>query len=416
MSQLLKKKVKYLVIAAIVVATSVVVLYNFYLIKLNVIRRVPADVSYCISFDNSKLAKEIIFLDNIKRDTLIKTGKKGFFAEAEKIIALTKINPLGKIALFGSKKSYSIAWSGISKKLLFSYLKSKKLKIEHGSNYDYVKINNKYFLCFDYPVFLMSNALPDDKKGFFSDNSKKILPDELYCQTNRNSCIYGFIKPDTLAFDLFKILPLKEKAYLSVNIGENETKIAFTQENIKLSDDYFLPETNAQCMLLLSSPWNYGFFNSMNIVPKKIKTYFGNIFSKEIEQLNFEVLDTITSTEQYITYDMDNEFKLTQKVNYKLKTYPGLYLELFKTHSDTANLKHNTEFFNLELRETKSSYILKSGDKTFKKLPPFYFYANIELLQYDPFWKEYCISAIKKITVLNSSKNKGSELKISITY
>ena len=412
----MKKKVKYLLILTISVVTGGILLFNFYLIKLNVIRRVPSDVSYCISFDNSKLSKEIIFLDNIQRDTLIKTGKKGFFAEAQKIISITKINPLSKIVLFGSKKNFSIAWNGISKKSLFSYIKSQNLNIKHSKNYDYVKIYNKYFLCFDYPVFLMSNTLPDEKKGFFSNNIKKILPDELYCETNRNSSIYGFVKPDTMAFELLKILPIKEKAYLSVNIDENETQIVFTQKNIKLSDSYFLPETNAQCLMVLSSPWNYSFFNSINIVPHKIKTYFGKIFSKEIEQLNFEVLDTLTTTEQYITYDMDREFKLTQKVNYKLKTYPGLYLELFKTHTDTANLKHNTEFFNLELLETKSSYILKSGEKTFKNLPPFYFYANIELLQYDPFWKDYCISAIKKIKVLNSPKNKGSELKISITY
>lgn len=412
----MKKKIIYIIFGLFVLAIVGYFIYKFYISKIDVLSHVPKDVSFCITINNKKISEEITYLDLLKRDTLVKTAKSGIIVQTQKIIDVSGFNPLGNFVIFGKNNYYSIAWIGITKKTFFNYLKKKNQKIIKSKNYEYTILKNNYFLCFDWPLILLSNKMPDVQNGFFSNNSDKLSTEELKDETNKKSTIYGFIKPDSNLFTLLKILPIKEKAFLSINISEDETIISLIQKNYKPNGNNFIPELNKKCIMKLSCPWVFSNIDSFKILPSEIKNSFQNMLAKPVNHVNLEVLDTITSNEQVITYDMDAEFKLTQKINVRQKVYPGLYLELFKNKTDSVNAVIKSDFFKFNLYETPNSYILKSGEKTFKTLPYCYLYANVELLQYDPFWKSYCISTIKKIIITTTAHKKGSEIKTRITY
>lgn len=365
--------------------------------------------------NNRKIANELRLIEKIKKDTFVKRSTSNFTQTIEKIIEQTGVNPLGEIVLFGNYNSYYLAWAGISKKTFYKYLKNSKLIAKHTKNFEYVKLNNKLYLSYDWPLVVLSNKLPDLKKGFFSDKSPKISIKDLQIEENKNSTVWGFIKPDLYNSGLLKLIPIKEKTYISVIIDEQKTEFNLYQKNLKLQNQNFLPSINNKCLLVLSCPWDTLFIKSVNILPNEIVKPILKMISKPVNQLNFEVLDTITSTEQVITYDMDIEFKLTQKIYYKYKTYPGMYLELFKTQPDTQT-KISSEFFKQKLSENTKSYVLQSGNKTFEKLPDYYFYANIDLLRTDPFWKPFCSSHINKVEIFTSPYKNGSITKIKLHY
>lgn len=412
----LKKKLKYIVLFVLAAMVAGILIFRYYVKSLEIIKHIPADVSFCLTFDKKKLTVEIQYWDRIKRDTILKAAGNNLSDLADKIITSTGINPLGEIAVFGKKKSICIAWTGLSKKSFKKYLNSGKYKVEHRKNYDFVKINKSHFLCYDWPLLLLSNNLPDEKTGFYSNETKKLSILDLQSKENTNSTVFGFVNSGTSSPAFIKLLPVKEKAYISMNIGENETEIKLFQKNYMAPNTDFLPEISDSCLMVLSCPWDTAYLNSIEILPDDIIKPALKIISKPVNHINFEVLDTISSVEQIITYLLDDEFKLTQKIFYKYKTYPGLYAEFFKTREDTANISDEQEFFKQNFSENTKSYILQSGTKTFKKLPLYYFYANVELLKNDPFWKNYCISAINKILITSTPQNKGSIIKIKFYY
>ncbi|MFM9944981.1 MAG: hypothetical protein ACKVQB_07075, partial [Bacteroidia bacterium] len=190
----------------------------------------------------------------------------------------------------------------------------------------------------------------------------------------------------------------------------------FVQQKKSLKGKLGLPAKKPTNYALLSWPLDSQPVSKIRFVPAVVIENLNKIVKKPVSHLYAEVLDTISTYQEIIQYDLNDEFQLTQKIIDHYKTYPGLRLEFMKKVAEKANINRpnnlGLDIFKLTFYENASNYIVASENNlpllSQQSLPDYYIYANLDNLKTDPFWEPLIKTNFKTMQLHAESLGKGS--------
>lgn len=419
---------RYLKYGLIIIATLAVIGIIFYFLekpKVMVFKKVPADVSYCFTINKQHFFENISSVEGIKNDSILNVLNEKIPKEAVTVLNTAGINPFSDLVFFGKKKKMNFAWTGNNFSALLDTINLHKWPIVKLKGFERVKINDNLYLSIDWPVMLLTNYPTAEKEEFFSKSAPKIKKQTLYHSKTNQCVVYGFVIPDSNITKLLSWIPLKGKAYVGLNFENAKTEVYYVQPEVRLTGKLGYPKKNPTTYAFISWPLTVKEINENKQLPMAISSSLSHELIKPVKYFYGEVLDTVSYTEQIVSYDMDAEFKLTQKVVYMQKTFPGLYFEFEKLiPSQDSSLIFNEmgtdmglPIFKLFFKENAKSYIISSESGTKKNqvnsisyeiMPNYCVFANLELLKTDPFWKKYTNTNFKRMRFYANSLGKGS--------
>ena len=412
---------RYLKYGLVVLTVFAVIGVVFYLLKRpreSIIKKIPATVSYCFTVNKEEFFKESLSTESIKQDSLFTKFKSRIPAEVFKVLNGAGVNPIGEFAVFGKDSNINVAWIGNNRQAFKDTVEKYKWQMKKHEHYEEIKINNQLYVLYEWPVILLCNRLSIESTTFFEPKSKKLNKNDLLNAKTGSCLIYGFIIPGKILSERYSWLPLKGKAFVGLNKEDKKMEIIYVQPELKLEGKLGMPEKKSQGYACFSWPVSINTINSLNL-PDTITYHLNRILAKPVNQLYGQILDTISTSEKVITYDMDEEFRLTQKLYYSFKSYPGMWLQFVKSTPDNISIEPHAENLGLDklklqFTEWPDSYILASENKPVQKLPKYYLYADLDLLQTDPEWQYIIKTRLKKICLHAEPFEKGSMFVLTI--
>jgi hypothetical protein len=422
----LKKYIKY---GLIIIGAMAIVGLLFYILKKPnnfVLKNIPADVTYCFTINKKDALSEKSLSETFEKDTFFKNIKGRIAPEVFEIIRKIGFNPFGDMAIFGQNNhEINFAWVGNNKTELQTLIKQKKWVETKKSHYNLVKISNQLYLKYNWPIIELSNN--NTFNDFFNPKTKKLTKADIEHTKTKGNLIYGFIISDREFIIHYPFIPLYGKAYIGVQRLNNKINISFTQSRVvlkgKLGKPKLLPQSNA----LISWPLDSGHMPVIKQIPNIVSTHLNQLINRPVKHIYAELLDTISTYQEIIQYDMNDEFQLTQKVINHFTTFPGMRLQFIKTHADQHLSNHQTskstnlglDIFKLKYTNTSNSFIISSEDVLplpyTLNLPDYYLYANFDLLKSDPYWRFLSKSDIRSLQLHAENYEKGTVFILQIS-
>jgi len=393
----------------------------FYMLKKpkeSVLKKVPKGVGFCFTVSKEQLLKEGFSVNDFANDPLFKKLKSLIPQEAFQILNTVGINVLGEMSLFGTGESINLAWIGSNQESMIDTIEHYKWPTSKHLHYTQVKITNSLYLCYQWPVLVLCNTPDFQTKQFFDPEAKKLNRKEMIYVNTGNSLIYGFIIPEPDQIRRLMYIPLKGKAYVNVSKQDNQIQVDYMQPDLKLKGNLGVPTIQPTDYAFISWPLNVLNLNVLKL-PPPLRDSLNKSISKPVSHIYGRVLDTFSTTEKIITYDMDEEYRLTQKILDIYKSYPGLWLKFMKSPADkTTRLPRITnmglDILKLQFTELPDSYVIASEIKTYVPMPDYCVFANLELMQTDPFWQPITQTSLKKISFHAEPFEKGSKYVLSL--
>lgn len=423
----MKRYIKY---GLILIAAIAVIAIVFYILKKpseSVIKNIPADVNYCFTIDKKQFIIESFLAEDSKKDSLFKKIKSKIPVEAFVVYKTVGINSLGDLAVFGeTNDEINAAWIGENEKKLTELIKQKKWPEKRFKNFSQVKISEKLFINYKWPIVILSTKQVSESFEYFNPSLKKLNAKDLKNSKTDNCLIYGFVIPNRSLLINYPFLPLYGRAYFGIQKEDKKIEVFFIQPRMKLRGKLGIPQKTPQSMALLSWPIDSGSVPHIKQIPSVVLGGLNHLVTKPVSHLYAEVLDTVSTYQEIIQYDMDSEFQLTQKIINHYKTYPGLRLEFLKTAPDTSNFistpakptNLGLDILKLNQWENKNSYFIASENKlpeaSSQNIPDYYIYANLEMLKTDPFWESIIKTNFKSLQLHAEELGKGSVFVLSL--
>lgn len=377
---------------------SLIAMIFYFVLRQNesVLKNIPADISYCFTINKQEYLNQSSFLEDIERDSLFQKIKTKFPDEAFELFKEIGIKKSGDLAVYGeANDQINLAWIGESRKKLRAFLKRHRLTEKSLSNNQQVKISDKLFLNYNWPLLLLSNVNDSQKLEFFNYEAKKLNPKDLIHPRTKNCLFYGFVIPDRNLMLNYTFIPFNGKAFVGLKFNNSQIEVLYIQPKMKLKGKLGLPEKKPTSHALLSWPVDSQAGSKIRYIPKVILHNINKLITKEVTHLYAEALDTISTKEERTQLDFDAEFQGSLKVFDYYKTYPGLRLEFIKKIPDNANFTKPTnlglEIFKLQFTESKTAFNIES-EKILpgiaeQKIPDYYIYADFKTLNTDPYWE-----------------------------
>lgn len=386
---------------------------GFYLKKQkSVLKMVPAGMDYCITVNKEQVFKEILTGGEIRKDSLYTRIIQRVPAKLIAVITGSGISTLGDFAFFGKGQQINFCWVGDNKLAFEDTLKKLKLKVSHTNQYDRVILGKNQYLSYNWPVLLFSSDEKTTPELFFNNRKPKVKPGDLKHESTGDCILYGFIIPQSLQGDLLKYLPIKGKGYLGFKKSDKGLKVIYAQPEVVIKGKLGKPPRLKHTFAVCSWPVNYQQLSQIKQIPEPVASKLNTWLKVPVNHLYCEVLDTISSNQKIITYDMDAEFQLTQKVHYTYKTYPGIYLSFKKQTPDQNSFEQPTdlgfEILKLKFIESGNYYTIFSEPHQMLTLPDYYVYANFEMLKSDPFWKNLAQTNFNSMQLYAQPLKKGN--------
>ena len=382
-----------------------------------VIEKIPADINWCFTVDKKEFLKETVLSHDILKDSLFQKLKSKLPPIALKIYKAIELNPMGDIAAFGqTDDEINVAWIGKNEKDLTFIINQNKWPEKKYKHFTEVKILDDLYLEYKWPIVLLRNKPATDDFKFFSSKTKKLTGKQLLHAKTNGSIIYGFIKPNKKFINKYSILPLGQTIFIGLKKVDSKFTVFFVQPDIQLKGKLGTPTKIPSNFAVVSWPLNNEVVASIKPIPSVVSASLHQLLSKPFYHFYGEVLDTISTTEEYTQIDWDNEFRLTLKVREKYKAFPGLRLQFIKKMADNSNSSQATnlglDILKLQFAETSKYYCIASEDKqprpSEQNIPDYYVYANFDVLQTDPFWQPIIETSFKSLLLYAEPMDKGS--------
>lgn len=384
-------------------------------------------MDYCFTVNKQEILSAGSELEKLEKDSTYRLFKEGIIKDVKEILEITGINLLGDIAVFGNGDSVNFAWNGKSKSDFEAYTKKHSSGIVKHQNFSSLSLNKKIHLCYNWPELLLKNHSPSEDEPFFNKDIQKIDPHSLEHEQTQKCVVYGVINKEKWG-EANKVIPRKGKMFAGISFNENEIKIHLVQPEYSLKGIAGKPGKIMDANAVLNVPFSNQMLISSKWIPEKTVVEMSKICVKPVNQLYCELLDTFSFSERYVTYDMDEEFNLTQRIGYIYKNFPGLFIRIRKAEgsapdtSETKILKSVPDYLKLYKKETYANYYISSDTdrinsditRTEKSIPEYYLYANIEKLKKDPFWSGYLETDFQNLEIFAEKLKEGTVFYISI--
>ena len=392
-------------------------MYKIYGPTKLVIDKIPADVNWCFKVDKKEFFKETLISDFLQKDSLLQKLTSKLPSIAIKIFETVDINPMGDIAAFGqTEDEINVAWIGKNENALIALIKQNKWPEKKYKHFTQFKISDNLYLEYKWPIALLRNKPAVDEFKFFSSKTKKLTDKQLLHSKTKGSLVYGFIKPSKQFIAKYSFLPLGKTVFIGFKKIDSKITIFFVQPDIQLKGKLGVPQKTPSDIAIISWPLTNEAISSIKQIPTVVSSTLYQLLTKPFHHFYGEVLDTISTSEEYTQIDWDNEFRLTLKVREKYKAFPGLRLEFIKKMADNTNSTQATnlglDILKLQFAETSKSYIIASEDKqprpSEKNIPDYYIYANFDVLQTDPFWQPIFETNFRALLMYAEPIDKGS--------
>lgn len=420
----MKRFFKYLII--LIIITSVIIL-GYYLLKKpsqSVLKKVPADVSFCLTVNKTQLLKDSEPLSNFAQDSLYIGIKSKFPAKALRLVKSIGFNALGDMAFFGNLKQLNLAWIGKDEQSMLDTIRVHKWPVSHFKDHDQVKIDSDLYLDYRWPIVLLSNYSQGVKNDFFGSSKPKIKKSELVNPETSDYSIYGFMIPEKLWPEIGNWLPIKQKAFVGLRNQDKKIELVYVQPNLKLKGKLGDTQSKPKVVACLNWPFTQQSLSSIKQMPDTVLNNLNRLVSLPFNNVYAEVLDTISSSQRRVTYVVDEEFKLTQKIIYVFETFPGMYLQFGKVQKSGSVYANNhfqpvnlgMDKLKLQYLQTPESFIITSDSlaniehkqKEISRLPSYYLYVDFELLHNDPYWRMFSRNEFKTAKLYSKDLDKGS--------
>lgn len=415
----MKKTLLYGIIAVLLLAAAG---WLYYVIKkpnISVLDHIPHDVTYCITINKSLLLKQSGSVESLRKDSMLHKLRSRLPGTAQELFKKTGFNPLGDLALFGDEHNIHFAWTGQNKDSLDRYIAQNKIRVTHFENYSYLDLAPNLFLCYKWPVLLLKNKQPNAQEPFFYRGKKGLKKENLMHESTKDCAIFGFIHPGAVLKKKLLHLPLEGKVYAGIQLNREVIKVLMVQPSLRLSGKLGTPREKPPVNALIRWPANAEAIKNTMFVPDTVQAHLSSVITKPFSGLQLELLDTFSHSQRVITYDMDEEFKLTQKVTYVYKNYPGFHLELFKAKPEHGWVSAGTRQFNAGLdllklfhTELPDRYIFTSDSirkpGPIAQWPDYYVYINFFKLSSDPFWKVYLNTYFEEMELYAQKMDQGT--------
>ncbi len=401
----------------ILIAVAGLFLYKIYGPSELVIEKIPMDVNWCFTVDKKEFFQETLLSEDLEKDSLFQKLKAKLPFDALKIYNTIGINQMGDIAAFGqTEDEINVAWIGKNEKDLTTAIKHNKWPEKKYKHFSEVNISDNLYLEYQWPIALLRNKPAGDDFKFFSSKAKKLNGKQLLHNKTKGSIIYGFIKPSKQFAAKYSFIPLDKIIFIGLKKEDSKINIYFVQPSIKLKGKLGIPQKHPSDIAIISWPLTNEAISSITQIPSAVSARLNQLLTKPFIHFYGEVLDTISTTEEYTQIDWDNEFRLTLKVREKYKAFPGLRMEFIKKAADNSNssqaINLGLDILKLQFAETSKSYNISSEDKqprpSEQNIPDYYLYANFDVLQADPFWQPIIENSFKCILLYTKPLDKGS--------
>ncbi len=413
----MKRYFKYGLIIISVLAVIALVFYLLNKPKSTVLTKIPSDVTYCFTIDKTQVFKESDFLENAQKDAFFIKLKNKLPKNALKIYHAIGLNSLGDLAIFGEKnEDLNIAWIGKNEEVIAQLIKKNKWHETKFKNFNQVKISDQLYLNYKWPYLVLNSALVNENFDFFNPTIKKLTAIDMHHPKLNGCLIYGFIIIDRNFIINYPYIPLYGKAFAGVKKSATKTELYFIQRRMKLLGKLGLPKHKPKNIAVLSWPIDSQPVSKIKFIPNLAMDSINRIINKSVVHLYAEVLDTLSTYQEIVRYNLDAEFQLTQKIIHQYQTFPGMRLEFVKKVKDEVNrdrpISLGLDIFKLTLNEINTSYIIASEHSTpllsNQALPDYYIYANLDRLKADPFWDTWIKTNYETLELHAENLGKGS--------
>lgn len=414
---------RYLKYGLIILLTLCIIGLVFYLLNkpnVSVVKNIPADSDFCITFNKSEVIKENASIETIQKDSMYKRIFAKIPAKAILIFTKAGFNPLGDLAIFGKNDSYNLAWVGRNKKEFEQLILKKSWPVIKHKTYNEVKLSNKLYLMYSWPLILLTNKSADKENAFFIKGGKKIRKSDLIHSKTKNCIAFGFFDPVKFLGSDLHLIPQKGRLFVGLKSSSKEIELFLVQPKVKLEGKMGIVPVKSSTNALFCWPINLDKLSEIKQVPDTVAMHLKELIKMPVNGVYGEILDTFSVSDRIITYDMDAEFKLTQKITFVYKTYPGWHLEFYKNakETDAPAISQKTglglDILKLRYLEKGDRYVLTTDTSKLKvlepnkKMPSYFVYVNVEKLKMDPFWKSYVQSNFKEVFLYADNLEKGS--------
>lgn len=380
----------------------------------------PADIDFCITVNKSEILKESPSLSKVQSDSLYTKIKSKIPLQAFALFSTAGMNPLGDLAVFGKGDTYHLAWVANNKPEFEQLIVKESWKVIKHKTYDEVQLSDKLFLLYSWPMLLLTNKSRDKENAFFNKGAKKLKKRDLFHDKTKDCMVFGYFDPSKLMWRDLQLIPQKGKAFIGMKMGAKEIELLLVQPQVKLEGKMGTMQVEGSPSAFFSWPLTLNQLTEFKPLPDTVLMHLTNLIKKPVHRVYGEILDTFSVSDRRITYDMDAEFKLTQKITFVYKTYPGCYLEFYKNTPDVAVTRGSQktglglDILKLTYFEKDNKYILTSDSTKIKpkgiekKVPNYFVYVNIDKLKTDPFLKSYMQGSFKELLVYADALEKGS--------
>ena len=380
----------------------------------------PADIDFCITVNKSEILKESTSISKVQSDSLYAKIKSKIPLQAFTLFSTAGMNPLGDLAIFGKGDTYQMAWVANNKMAFEQLIVKGSWKVIKHKTYDEVQLSDKLFLLYSWPLLLLTNKARDKENAFFNKRTKKLRKRDLYHDKTRDCMVFGYFDPSKLLWRDIQFIPQKGKAFIGVKLGAKEIELLLVQPQVKLEGKLGNMQVEGSPSGFFSWPLTLNQLTEYKPLPDTVLMHLTNLIKKPVHRIYGEILDTFSVSDRRITYDMDAEFKLTQKITFVYKTYPGCHLEFYKNTPDgtvTAGSQKTglgLDILKLTYFEKDNRYIFTTDSSkikpklTIEKVPNYFVYLNIDKLKTDPFLKSYMQGSFKELYVYAEAIEKGS--------
>ncbi len=411
---------RYLKYGLIIISVLAVIAFVFYFLnkpKSTVLKHIPSDVTYCFTINKGQFFKESEFLESVKKDPFLTALKNKMPHKASKIYKAIGLSSLGDLAIFGEKTSeINMAWIGKNEEAIAQLIKKNKWRETSFKNFKQVKISNRLYLNYKWPLVVLNSTKVDANYDVFNPLIKKLTATDLQHPKIDDCLLYGFIIVDRNFIINYPYIPLYGKAFVGLKKGPKKTELYFIQRRMKLIGKLGLPKHALKNIAVLSWPIDSQPVSKIKFIPNLLMDSINGIINKPVVHLFAEVLDTFSTYQEIVRYNLDAEFKLTQKIIHQYQTFPGLRFEFVKKNKDISQITRPTtlgmDVLKLTINETNASYVIASKHSmptlSTQAIPDYYIYANLDRLKADQFWEPWIKTNYHSLEMHAENYGKGS--------
>ncbi len=420
----MKRYLKYGVVLVSIMMLGAAVFYFIYRQKDSLVKQVPADVLFCFTMDKRQLYKDGFSKEELYKDSFFQNLKHKIPAKSLEIFNQLGMNLMGDMVFFGTGSGdINLAWFASNKDNLVRLTKRYKAIETTYSTHTQLKFGEKIYLNYKWPVVVLSSKQSGKDFDFFNPKVKKLLEKDLKDPALTKCSLYGFYTANRNIILTYSFLPIDGRAFIGLSKTKKGMELKLVQRKVKLEGKLGLPKTKPKVAGLVSWPITPLSELSMEPIPTVVTGRIDSLLRKPVKHFYGEVLDTISTYQEIVKYLLDAEFRLTQKIIYHFKSYPGLRLQFLKKTKDESDKSFATnlglDILKLQFSETGESYIISSENTlplpSYGGWPDYYVYSNIEMLRADPFWEPYIKTNFSQLELYAQNLDKGSMFTLALT-